>query len=172
MARRSGVTGAVEATVPADAGTAFTVTQTREPWQFSTDSIAIEGATGTVTDVSRFADWPLAANLTSWGIALHMGLLFGLLNQLILAALAVALLAVIVRGYVLWWRRRPTRGTARTVGRPPARGTWRRIHPVVAVTGVACVVLVGWFVALLGISLVAFLLVDVADGALGRTRAG
>ncbi|UZG55327.1 PepSY-associated TM helix domain-containing protein [Rhodococcus opacus] len=172
VARRGGVTGAVEATVPADAGTAFTVTQTRGPWQFSTDSIAVDGATGAVTDVSRFGDWPLAAKLTSWGIALHMGLLFGLLNQLVLAALAVALLAVIVRGYLLWWRRRPTRGTTRAVGRPPVRGTWRRIHPAAAVAGAACVVLVGWFVPLLGVSLLAFLLVDVAVGALARTRAG
>ncbi|RZK68400.1 MAG: PepSY domain-containing protein, partial [Rhodococcus sp. (in: high G+C Gram-positive bacteria)] len=125
-----------------------------------------------VTDVSRFGDWPLAAKLTSWGIALHMGLLFGLLNQLVLAALAVALLAVIVRGYLLWWRRRPTRGTTRAVGRPPVRGAWRRIHPAAAVAGAGCVVLVGWFVPLLGVSLLAFLLVDVAVGALARTRAG
>ncbi|RZK96138.1 MAG: PepSY domain-containing protein [Rhodococcus sp. (in: high G+C Gram-positive bacteria)] len=172
VAGRSGVTGAVEATVPADAATAFTVTQTRQPWQFSTDSIAVDGATGAVTDVSRFGDWPLAAKLTSWGIALHMGLLFGLLNQLVLAALAVALLAVIVRGYLLWWRRRPTRGTRRPMGRPPVRGASRRIHPATAVVGVAGVVLVGWFVPLLGLSLLAFLLVDVAVGAVTRVRAG
>ncbi|QSE92009.1 PepSY domain-containing protein [Rhodococcus pseudokoreensis] len=169
VAASNGVTGAVEAGIPADAGTAFTVTETRQPWQFSTDSVAVDGATGTVTDVQRFADWPLAAKLTSWGIALHMGLLFGLLNQLALAALAVALLTVIVRGYILWWRRRPTRGTRR-VGRPPVRGAWRRIHPVAAVAVVVGTVAVGWFVPLLGLSLAAFLLVDVAVGAIGRAR--
>ncbi|MFE5704936.1 PepSY-associated TM helix domain-containing protein [Rhodococcus koreensis] len=170
IARGNGVTGAVEATIPADTATAFTVTQTRQPWQFATDSIAVNGATGVVTDVSRFADWPLAAKLTSWGIALHMGLLFGLVNQLVLAALAVALLAVIVRGYILWWRRRPTRGTRR-IGRPPVRGAWRRIHPATAGGVLAAAVLVGWFVPLLGLSLLAFLLVDLAVGALGRVRA-
>jgi uncharacterized iron-regulated membrane protein len=169
VAASNGVTGAVEAGIPADAGTAFTVTETRQPWQFSTDSVAVDGATGTVTDVQRFADWPLAAKLTSWGIALHMGLLFGLLNQLALAALAVALLTVIVRGYILWWRRRRTRGTRR-VGRPPVRGAWRRIQPVAAVAVVVGTVAVGWFVPLLGLSLAAFLLVDVAVGAIGRAR--
>ncbi|MFD6062452.1 PepSY-associated TM helix domain-containing protein [Rhodococcus wratislaviensis] len=170
VAGSNGITGAVEASIPADTATAFTVTQTRQPWQFATDSIAVNGATGAVTDVSRFAQWPLAAKLTSWGIALHMGLLFGLLNQLLLAALAVALLAVIVRGYILWWRRRPTRGTRR-VGRPPMRGAWRRLHPAAAVALVVGTVAVGWFVPLLGLSLLAFLLVDAALGTLGGRQA-
>ena len=100
---------------------------------------------------------PLAAKLTMWGIALHMGILFGLASQLTLALLALALVTVVVRGYLMWWQRRPFSAT-------PARGGVRRqpIRVIVAlVTGAA---VVGWFVPLLGISLLAFLLIDAVIG--------
>lgn len=155
--------------IPADEHTAITVTETRQPWQFVTDAVAIDPATGAVRDTNPFADWPLAAKLTTWGIALHMGILFGLLNQLVLLGLAVALGTVIVRGYLLWWQRRPTRGQRR-VGRPPLRGTWRRLHPATVVAVVAAAVAIGWFAPLLGLSLLAFLLVDVVVAAVNRRR--
>lgn len=170
-AQENGVDGAVEASIPAKSGTAFTVAQTRQPWVFSTDSIAIDGSSGQVTDVLRFAQWPLAAKLTSWGIQLHMGLQFGLLNQLALAALAVALVSVIVRGYVMWWRRRPTRGSDWAVGRPPRRGALRSVHPLLAIGILTATVAVGYFVPLLGLSLLAFLLVDALVALRTRTRA-
>ncbi|RVW05319.1 PepSY-associated TM helix domain-containing protein [Rhodococcus xishaensis] len=169
-AATTGVTGPVEASIPSNADTAFTVTQIREPFQFSPDSVAIDGATGQITDTSRFADWPLAAKLTSWGIGLHMGILFGLANQIALLALAVALLVVIVLGYVMWWRRRPTRGPRRW-GRPPARGALRSLRPVTVAAIVIGSLLVGWFVPLLGLTLLGFMAVDMILGVLQRGRA-
>lgn len=166
LARENGVTGKVEASIPSTTDTALTVAQTRQPWVMANNSIAIDGATGTVTDLLWFADWPLAAKLSAWGIQAHMGILFGLANQLALVALACALVSVIVRGYILWWRRRPTRNTMRPVGRSPARGAWRRVHPAAIVAVVAGAVVVGWFVPLLGLSLLAFLLVDGVLGTL------
>lgn len=170
-ARTAGIGGKVEVTIPDDAHTAFTVAQTREPWVMSINSVAVDGATGRVTDTNWFADWPLAAKLAAWGIQLHMGLLFGLVNQLVLVALAVALITVIVRGYRMWWRRRPTRGGDVRLARPPARGAIRRL-PVagVAAVGVGAVV-IGWFIPLLGISLLAFLAVDLIVGAAQRRSA-
>ena len=97
----------VEVSIPANAETAFTVAQTRQPWVYSNNTIAIDGATQKVTDELWFSDWPLAAKLSAWGIQLHMGLLFGLANQIALAALALALVSVVIRGYIMWWRRRP-----------------------------------------------------------------
>jgi uncharacterized iron-regulated membrane protein len=163
LAARNGVSGAVEASIPADEHTAFKVAETRQPWQFATDTVVIDGASNTITDESRFADWPLAAQLTTWGIALHMGLLFGLANQIALALLAALLLTVIVRGYLMWWQRRPVRSGGR-VGRAPARGGLRRIGPAGLAGLIVATVLVGWFVPLLGLSLLAFLAVDVAVG--------
>ncbi|MCA1006518.1 PepSY domain-containing protein [Rhodococcus hoagii] len=170
VAANAGVTGEVEASIPATADTAVVVTQTRQPWQFSTDAVAVDGATGQVTDESRFADWPLATKLTTWGIALHMGILFGLLNQIVLLALAIALVAVIVLGYRMWWLRRPTRGTQRW-GRPPVRGALRGLHPAVIGAIVIGSVLVGWFVPLLGLTLLGFVVVDMVVGVFQRRRA-
>ncbi|WP_072687131.1 PepSY-associated TM helix domain-containing protein [Rhodococcus marinonascens] len=170
IARKHGVDGAVEASIPATADTAFTVTQTRESWVFSTDTIAIDGETGTVTDTVRFADWPLAAKLTSWGVQLHSGLLFGLANQLALLALTVALMTVIVRGYLMWWHRRPTRGSQWAVGRPPARGSVRRLRAWHLAVGAAVVGTIGWFVPPLVVSLLAFVLIDAMIGAYRRSR--
>ncbi|TFV57782.1 PepSY domain-containing protein [Mycobacterium sp. PS03-16] len=166
-ARAAGVGGHVEVTVPADPATAFTVAQTRQPWVMSNNTVAVDGATGRITDLSWFADWPLAAKLAAWGIQLHMGLLFGVANQLALVALAVALGTVIVRGYLMWWRRRPTRG-ASPVGRAPARGALRDLSPVTAVTLVAAIAVIGWCVPLLGVSLAAFVVVDAVVGAARR----
>ncbi|TXG92289.1 PepSY domain-containing protein [Rhodococcus rhodnii] len=170
-ARGAGVDGPVEVSIPSDDATAFTVAEIRRPWVMSNDSVAVDGATGQITDASWFADWPLPAKLTAWGIQLHMGMLFGIVNQLVLLALAVALATVIVRGYVLWWRRRPTRGD-RIVGRAPARGAVRRLHPAAVVGLVIGAIAIGWFVPLLGISLVVFLVVDAAVGLYRRRTAG
>lgn len=57
--------------------------------------------------------------------AAHVGLLFGLSNQLALLAVAVGLAAMVVWGYVMWWKRRPTRGSAWAFGRPAPRDLFR-----------------------------------------------
>jgi uncharacterized iron-regulated membrane protein len=169
-ARDAGVGGKVEVNIPDEPDTAFTVAQTRQPWVMSNNAVAVDGATGEITDSSWFADWPVAAKLAAWGIQLHMGTLFGVANQIVLVALAIALLTVIIRGYVMWWRRRPTRGTG-TFGRPPTRGSIRRVPIATSLAITIVAIVVGWFVPLLGISLLAFLVVDVAVGA-SRHRAG
>ncbi|NMM84558.1 peptidase [Rhodococcus sp. SRB_17] len=168
IARYHGITGPVEVSIPANAETAFTVTQTRQPWVFSNNTIAIDGATQKVTDELWFSDWPLAAKLSAWGIQLHMGLLFGLANQIALAALALALVSVVIRGYVMWWRRRPTRGSDWAVGSAPARGGICNLSPISIVALTALTALIGWFVPLLGISLLAFLLIDTSVAAFKR----
>ncbi len=64
----------------------------------------------------------MVAMLADWGIrGQHRNLLFELLNQLLLLGIAVALVAVIVGGYRMWWQRRLTRGSAWAMGRPLGR---------------------------------------------------
>ncbi|BBI48455.1 hypothetical protein HORIV_08760 [Vreelandella olivaria] len=58
-----------------------------------------------VTDQTDFATFPWAAKLTRWGIDLHMGVLFGVANQIVLALIAAGLVTLIVWGYLMAWRR-------------------------------------------------------------------
>ncbi|OJF09753.1 PepSY-associated TM helix domain-containing protein [Couchioplanes caeruleus] len=172
VARDNGLSGPLEITVPEGAATAWSVGQIRNEWPVGRDVIAVDAATGKVVDRVDFADWPLLAKLTRWGINAHMGTLFGLVNQLLLAALAVGLICVIVWGYRMWWQRRPTRAGRRALaGAPPARGAWQQLPAWGIVAGVPLVLALGWALPLFGIPLAAFLLFDIAAGAIrGRRR--
>jgi len=169
----AGIDGPTAITVPAGAGTAWSVTETDGLYPLRRDSVAVDGATGTITDRVDFADWPVLAKLTQYGIYAHMGDLFGLPNQLLLAALAAGLITVIVWGYRMWWQRRPTRAGRRAVGgAPPAGpGAWQRLPTWAIVVGVPVILALGYALPLFGIPLAGFLLVDLAAGAVRRRTA-
>ncbi|WP_342213411.1 PepSY domain-containing protein [Nocardia wallacei] len=173
VARGHGLEGPLEISIPAADGAAFVAQERRLSGVYTQDSIAVDGRTGDVTDVLRYRDWPLMAKLANWGIQLHMGLLFGLANQLLLLATMIALITVLVRGYLMWWRRRPTRAGSRfAFGKPPRRGALRRAPLYLMVTVPAVAVAIGWFAPVLGISLLMFLAVDVIVGLTRRRTAG
>lgn len=172
VARDQGLDGPVDIVVPADGATAWTVTQNRTLWPVARDSVAVDATTGTVVDRVDFADWSLLAKLTQWGVNAHMGTLFGLANQILLAALAIGLICVIVWGYRMWWQRRPTRDGRRAwAGGPPDRGAWHHLPVWAIVAGVPVVYALAWFLPLFGLPLAAFLLVDYVIGAVRRRRA-
>ncbi|MET9972356.1 PepSY-associated TM helix domain-containing protein, partial [Streptomyces sp. NPDC006356] len=79
-ARAEGLSNPVEIVPPADASSAYVVRQVQRSWPEKQDSVAVDPATGEVTDVLRFADYPVLAKLTRWGIDAHTGVLFGLVN--------------------------------------------------------------------------------------------
>ena len=146
------------------------VSENKRDWPTRYDAISVDPASGAVTDRVDFADWPLPAKLTDWAIGAHMGILFGIPNQILLALTAFGLITIVLRGYRMWWQRRPTRGSAWAFGRPPLRGTLRDLHPAAVVVVVLAAVAVGWFLPLFGISLAAFVLVDLLVGAAKKSR--
>ncbi|MGI5151620.1 PepSY-associated TM helix domain-containing protein [Plantactinospora sp. CA-294935] len=172
VARTDGLDGPVEIGVPADASSAWTVTQVDDVWPVRKDGVAVDPAAGTVVSRNDFADWPLLAKLSSLGIMAHMGVLFGPVNQILLAALAVGLLCVIFWGYRMWWQRRPTRADRRAiVGAPPvARGAWWGLPTWAIVVGLPTVFLLGWALPMFGASLAGFLVVDLIVAAVRRRR--
>ncbi|PPF52430.1 peptidase [Clavibacter michiganensis] len=150
-------TGLVEIKPPAEAGTAWTVSEIQRSFPTEVDQVAVDGSTLQVVGRTDFADYPLPAKLARWGIDTHQGTMFGLANQLLLAVTALGIAAMVVFGYLMWWRRRP--GVARP-GRPAPSGAlvrapWWGLAAVVAV-GVG----VGLFLPLVGIPLVGFVLLD------------
>ncbi|MFC3436112.1 PepSY-associated TM helix domain-containing protein [Nocardia seriolae] len=169
VARANGLTGPIEISIPAKDGMAFVVQELRRPGQYTRDAIAVDGATGNVTDKLPYADWPLMAKLTNWGIQFHMGLMFGLANQLLLLAIMVGLGTVIVRGYMMWWRRRPTKERALAVGRAPRRAL-AQTPLIVLLPLAAAAAVIGWFAPMIGLPLLAFLVIDVLVGVGARLR--
>ncbi|UZN03515.1 PepSY-associated TM helix domain-containing protein [Cellulomonas sp. S1-8] len=170
VAQADGLRDPVRIVPPAGDGQAWTVAETTRSWPTQADTIAVDGATGEVVDRVDFADQHLAAKLTRWGIDAHMGLLFGVVNQLVLAALAIGLITLVVLGYRMWWARRPTRSPGFGPGPWLPPGGLRRAPRVLAVLVVGVAAVVGWFVPLLGVPLLGFLLVDVLLAVRARRR--
>ncbi|GAA2804950.1 PepSY-associated TM helix domain-containing protein [Streptomyces showdoensis] len=163
-ARAAGIdSSSISVVLPAE-GAGYVVKETDKQFPVELDSVAVNPADGTVLDELRFADYPLLAKLTRIGIDAHMGVFLGLFNQLALAALGLALVLLVVWGYRMWWLRRP--------GRPVARGAWRKAPVTTLLPLLAGTALVGWFVPMLGLSLLLFLAVDVTAGFVAKVRAG
>ncbi|WP_328997903.1 PepSY domain-containing protein [Kribbella sp. NBC_00709] len=166
-ARGAGLDGLIKI-VPAEKG-AWLVGQAKRSWPEKQDQIAVDPGTGKVLERVDFADWPLAAKLARWGIDAHMGLLLGIVNQLLLAALAITLITMICLGYRMWWLRRP-RGADRRTQLAPPLSTGRAPHRV-AVLVIACLAIpIGVFAPMLGGSLLLFLVIDLLRDA--RPRLG
>ncbi|MDT0433552.1 MULTISPECIES: PepSY-associated TM helix domain-containing protein [Streptomyces] len=166
-ARGEGLGDPVEIVPPADESSAYVVRQIQRSWPEKQDAVAVDPNSGEVTDVVRFADYPVLAKLTRWGIDLHTGNLFGLVNQLLLMALAAGLVLLILWGYRMWWQR----GRGSAFGRPIPRGAWQQVSPRILVPLAAGVAVLGYFVPLLGIPLAAFVVVDAALGEVAHRRA-
>ncbi|RPE46113.1 putative iron-regulated membrane protein [Streptomyces sp. Ag109_O5-1] len=165
-ARAEGLGDPVEIVPPADANSTYVVKQVQRSWPEKQDAVAVDPATGKVTDVLRFADYPVLAKLTRWGIDLHTGILFGIVNQLALALLALSLILLILWGYRMWWQR----GRGSAFGRPIPRGAWAEVQPYLLVPAMALIAVLGYFVPLLGIPLAAFLAVDIVLGEIAHRQ--
>lgn len=162
-ARAEGLTGPLVLRPPAEAGEGWRVSERWVAWRTASDSIVVDGADGRVASRQPFAELPFFSKLSSWGIYLHMGIMFGLPLQLALFAAGVGIAVIIVLGYRMWWLRRPTvRGTS--VPGLPDSPSWRIVAGVVVFAAT-----VGAFLPLLGISLIGFLLLDLV--LIGRARA-
>lgn len=171
IAQRTNVdTGLVEITPPAAPGSAWVVRGIKTSYPTEVDSVAINGTTMQVVDRVDFAEFSLPAKLARWGIDLHMGVMFGLANQIVLFVLALAIGGMVVLGYVMWWKRRPPRSARRFGGAPPAGGLLRDA-PWWGVAAVAAVgVVVGLWLPLVGWTLVGFLVIDTVTGLVSRRR--
>jgi uncharacterized iron-regulated membrane protein len=111
-----------------------------------------------VLDRTRFDDFPLMAKLTRWGVDFHMGILFGLANQLLLIAFGLALCVMILWGYRLWWMRRPAQANANPV--QTLCQSWLALSLPGRLVTVVLSVLLGLALPVMGGSLVLFVLFD------------
>ncbi|WP_181295525.1 PepSY domain-containing protein [Pseudomonas sp. Q2-TVG4-2] len=164
-ARSAGIdAGKVEVVPAAGPDRAWTVTEIDRSWPTQVDAVAVDPRTMGITDRIDFATFPVAAKLTRWGIDAHMGSLFGLANQLLLAATALGLAMLVAFGYLMWWRRRTT---VRRVGVLQALAA---LPPRALGMTVIFAVLFGICLPVLGASLLLFLAVEAVVDGLARVR--
>ncbi len=141
-------------------GKAWTVTEVDRSWPTQVDAVSVDPSSLQIVDHVRFADFPLLAKLTRWGVDAHMGILFGVWNQAILVIFGTGLCVMIAWGYRLWWLRR----TVSSDSNNPAitlLQTWKSVPfslqcPIFVIT-------LGLAISLpvMGASLMIFLMIDV-----------
>ncbi|CRK55409.1 Uncharacterized iron-regulated membrane protein; Iron-uptake factor PiuB [Alloactinosynnema sp. L-07] len=156
VARSEGLTGQLTITTAPAATKPLKIAETEEGLPIRKTTIAVDPYTAEVTARQGWDDFPLLAKLTTLGVQAHSGTLFGPVNRLALALLAIGALALLVLGYRMWWRRRPTGGGLPAAPEP----MWRQVPVPVLVAAVVVVGAIGWALPVLGVTLVAFVLVD------------
>lgn len=157
----------LEVRPPKAEGQAWLVSEYDRRWPTQVDTVAVDPASLAITSRADFATFPIVAKLIRWGIDAHMGVLFGLVNQLLMAAIGLALMAMIAFGYRSWWLRRPAAAVSpRTLGRAfghlPA--LWQA--GVMVVTLVVAVAL-----PVMGASLLVFVTIDLLRSAFAEMAA-
>ncbi len=157
----------IEIRPPRTVGQAFRVSEYDRSWPTQVDTIAVDPTSFGVTSRADFETFPIVAKLIRWGIDAHMGVLFGVANQALMATLGIALTAMIIYGYRMWWLRRPAPGaSARTLIR-----SFSYLSPVAKVTAIAVAVVFGIALPVMGVSLLVFLLIDFFRAALSEMMA-
>lgn len=147
---------------------AWTVTEIDRRWPTQVDAVAVDVKNRHIIDHTYFAAFPLMAKLTRWGVDFHMGVLFGLANQLLLIVFGAALCVSIVMGYRLWWLRRPVAGTQNPVNSLLQSMAQLSLSGQIGCT--LCALVLGIAMPVMGVSLVVFLLVDCLRWKMRRSR--
>jgi uncharacterized iron-regulated membrane protein len=114
-------------------------------------SITFDVATGKEMSRTGFADKHVIDRAVNYGIAWHEGQLFGWINQLIGVFTAVALITLVVSGFLMWRRRKPDDA----FGAPPVAAVPQKIRGVAVIIAVMAILL-----PLLAMSLLALWLFD------------
>ncbi|MBR9902510.1 MAG: PepSY domain-containing protein [Gammaproteobacteria bacterium] len=157
-ARQAGISAArLQLTPPSGPQQAWRVAEIDRQWPTQVDQVALDPHSMAVTDQTDFNTFPLAAKLTRWGIDLHMGVLFGIVNQVMLASIAAGLVTLIVWGYLMAWRRLRTLSGQRfpTVAEP-----WLMLPTTAKLSILFVAIALGVALPVLGVSLAVFIVID------------
>ncbi len=156
-ARQAGIDSSmVEIRLPRSSDQGWLVREYDRSWPTQVDTIALDPRDMRVISRADFETFPIIAKLIRWGIDLHMGVLFGVANQIVMGALGLSLIVMIIYGYRIWWQRRPPAGSMpRTL-----IASWKRLSVSQKIGIAIASVTIGWTLPLVGISLIAFLVID------------
>ncbi|EIC84883.1 PepSY domain-containing protein [Serratia sp. M24T3] len=138
---------------------AWTVSEIDRSWPTQVDAVSVDPHSFSIVDHVYFAKFPLLAKLTRWGVDAHMGVLFGVWNQVALVFFGLGTCALIAWGYVLWWQRRPKMPASRSPSTTLVQ-TWRALPMLLRWLFLALVVALAFSLPVMGVSLLLFLTVD------------
>jgi uncharacterized iron-regulated membrane protein len=79
-------------------------------------TIHIDQYSGAVLADYRYDHYGLIGKIVAWGITLHKGTQFGLINQIISLLICLGIILVVCSGFYLWWKRKPKK----SLGAPKA----------------------------------------------------
>ncbi len=157
----------IEIRPPRTVDQAFRVSEYDRSWPTQVDTVAVDPSSFSITSRADFESFPIVAKLIRWGIDAHMGVLFGVANQALMAAFGISLTAMIIYGYRMWWLRRPAPGSSpRTLIR-----SFSYLPPVAKLAALAVAIVFGVALPVMGVSLLVFLLIDFFRAALAEMMA-
>ncbi|OYX35811.1 MAG: hypothetical protein B7Y99_02760 [Caulobacterales bacterium 32-69-10] len=147
---RAGLLRPYVLSIPGEPGKAWSASHTPARVERSR-TLYLDGTDGRALADIGYGQFGPAAQAIEWGIAVHQGDQFGLLNKLVMAAGCVAVWLLGLSALVMWWKRRPKGRLA-----APPRPVGRRGYIALA----AVVVPLGVLYPLVGASLVIVLTLD------------
>ncbi|MBC9245514.1 PepSY domain-containing protein [Paracoccus sp. 11-3] len=123
--------------------------------------IHLDQYTGEVLFDMRLNELGALGQAAEWGISIHMGQAFGLLNQVVLLLVCVAMIAMSIAAGVMWWKRRP----AGSLGAPQMPLDWRIPRNVLLIAIAA-----GVFFPLVGLTLLVAAALEIGATSWSRLR--
>jgi len=121
--------------------------------------IHLDQYTGEVLYDAGLADLGTLGRWAEWGISVHMGQEFGLVNQIVLLLACAAMVMLCVSAAAMWWKRRPSGA----LGIPQVPVDWR-IPRTLLLMAVAA----GIFFPLVGLSMLVLAAVEIGVFLAGR----
>ena len=128
-ARAAGLTGGFTLSLPKTPGGTWTAAYMPDKVE-DTRAVYLDGGDGRVLADIGYSDFGPAARVIEWGIAVHEGKQFGLINKLVMLAGCIAVWLMGVSAVVMWWKRRP-RGRLAAPARPTHRGAYAGLLAIV-----------------------------------------
>ncbi|WP_181778903.1 PepSY-associated TM helix domain-containing protein [Pseudonocardia pini] len=165
--REAGLQGLLEVRPSTDPREPIRVSEKAEGLPVHRGVVAVDPSSGQLLGQVTWADYPLGAKVAWLAGQFHTGQLFGLANQILLAVLVVGLLAIILTGYRIWWRRSPYGNPLTSAPKP----VWRELGVKRLALVAAVAIVLGLVAPVLGASLVGFLVLDVVFRAVAARRA-
>jgi len=125
FAREMGFVGRYQLNLPQGSTGVWTISQDSMSYDMKSPTadrtVHIDRYSGNVLADIHFDDYNAFGKFMAAGIALHMGTL-GWWSVLANVLFCLAVIAICVSGYVMWWQRRPRHASESSGLNPPARG--------------------------------------------------